>query len=230
MGEIWLSKSKINMYLNCPHRYKLIYIDGLKEPVSEVMIRGSNVHKDIENFYKNGVEWKDKDYFFKPVNVNLKNFIEFERKRAEKCKKHDNPKKYFMPVFVEKKIKNKVLKVSGIIDAVFYDYNEGNGDYIIIDWKTGKFRENYKSNYRRELAIYKILLDNSGLLDKPIKYYGMFFTDANHLFFEEAKNVSVKAAYKMILNVRNKIRNSKFGCNITPLCNWCGFKKSCSMD
>jgi len=223
--EIWLSKSKIGTYLMCPYRYKLIYVDGIEEPKSKAMIRGGDIHKEIEKFYKEGVEWSGKDYIFKYVPSKLKKFIEFERRRAEKCKKYSDPEKMFRPLLVEYEIKNKAFKLSGIVDAVF----RVNDDYCIIDWKTGRFRKNDISNIRRELAIYKILLDNSNVLDKPVKYWGMYFIDEDVLFFEKCKSISVRKAFETIEKVRKKIENCEFNCNVGIHCRWCGFVDSCPM-
>ena len=48
-----LSKSQINCFLQCPHRWKLRYVDGREGKKAEEMIRGIKIHEQIEKFYDN---------------------------------------------------------------------------------------------------------------------------------------------------------------------------------
>ena len=89
-----------------------------------------------------------------------------------------------------------------------------------MDWKTGKMKDH--DEIREELACYKIVIDRSGLLDKPIKYWAMFFSKGEPLFFEEYKQEFVDKMYKKITEVRNRIKKGDFWKNPSN-CYSCGF-------
>ena len=108
-----LSKSSINLFLQCPYKWKKCYIDEIRQKTSPAMQRGINIHSKIENFYKQ----------MQPDN-DLKNFISFELRRVKemiKNKKFD--RKYFYPIFQELKLSNEELGLKGIIDAVYINKN-----------------------------------------------------------------------------------------------------------
>ena len=221
MNNIMLSKSSIKTYTQCPYKWKLKYIDKLKEPEGEALIRGSAAHKLIEVFYKTNVFFENGEFAFTDCDRELYEFRELERRRMlALLNNKKDPQKYFFPLFQEKKILNNILSLNGIVDAVYL--NDADDEYIVIDYKTGKF-DGTINKYRRELAFYKILLDNSKILDKPVKYWGIIFVDHGVAIIEEAKAISIKACWKAIERTRVGIVMKDFKKCPSPLCNWCGY-------
>lgn len=235
MEDIWLSKSSIKIYLQCPYKWKKLYINGIKEEKSPVMERGINIHKQIEMFYDNvNLEGKDDNnipqirlYEMMKDNIeDMRNFLNFEQERIKYCVINNIfNKKYFFPYLKEKKIMNDNLKLKGIIDAVFI--NPKDNKAIIIDWKTGRYDKNMIDEWRMELSIYKILLDSSGLIHDKVKYWGMYFIDVDKLFFEEINNNIINNTLKLIEEVREEIREEKFNCKTNNYCQNCQFVTSC---
>ena len=234
MEKRWLSKSQINLFRQCPCKWKLIYIDG-KEPVpSPAMQRGSGIHEEIEHFYKN-IDLVKIDGRRTPVIVpkkdmnRIRNFLEFEKKRIVSCIDRNGKfdEKYFRPVFQELYVENKELMLRGYIDAVYI--NPKDDGVIIIDWKTGKYRKNNLNDYRFELAIYKELLERSGKIEGEVKYWGIYFVDQNKLFFEKAESKYVKRMFIVVEEVRKQIENGEYKCKPSILCRWCEFSDECEV-
>ncbi len=220
----WLSKSQIGTFLQCPMKWKFQYIDKRKSKPSAAMARGIKVHSNIESFYKN-VKVKDKQIIpTKPLG-ELGQFQKFEQKRIQSCV-DENGKfdlKYFKPIHQELYLQDEELMLRGYVDAV-YIHPKDKG-IIVIDWKTGKFRPYNLSKYRFELAVYTELLKKTKNISA--KYWGIYFVDADKLFFEKVKSTSIKAMYKTVLKVRKEIDAGDYKCKPGVLCKWCDFNSEC---
>lgn len=215
----WLSKSQISVYRQCPYKWFLLYIEKIKTKTSPAMLRGVEIHSNIENFYKN-IDVVKGEIVPKESLGELGQFMNFAEKRLANCPDID---KYFKPKFQELKIMNDELKLQGYIDAIFV--NPKDDGIIIVDWKTGKYRPESFSSYRFELAVYAELYR----LEKGItpKYWCIYFVDADKLFFEEVKSISIKAMYKAIDKVREGIEIKNYKPKPGVLCPWCPFSEIC---
>ncbi|MHA1868719.1 MAG: PD-(D/E)XK nuclease family protein [Candidatus Heimdallarchaeaceae archaeon] len=225
----WLSKSQVQTFLQCPYKWYLIYILKKEMKPSPAMERGRKIHEEIENFYENiqftYVNEKPPQINPKVDMSNIQNFLDFEKKRIKSCvdKNGKFDLKYFKPLYQELKIKNKELMLRGIIDAVYI--NPKDDKLIVIDWKTGKYRPENISQYRFELALYKELLEKEKKVE--VGYWGIYFVDADKLFFEKVKERSITNMYKVVEKVRKGIERGDYPCKIGFMCKWCEFKKYC---
>ena len=212
-----LSKSQVNTFLDCPYKWKKFYIDEIKSKPSPAQARGSAIHKKIEKFYKNP----------KPDD-DLKNFIAFELRRVKDMLKENNfDKKYFYPIFQELKMQNEEIGLKGICDAVFI--NPGDDKLIIIDWKSGKYYPDKFDDYRFELAVYSELLKHSGKIDEEPFYWGIYFTDADKLFFEKIDKKYIDKMYETMDEVRKGIEEGIYEPKKNTWCWNCQFRKSCGV-
>ena len=141
-----LSKSQINLFRQCPMKWKKAYIDEIPFQPTPAMERGIKIHEKIEKFYKDIEIVGGKIINNDP---DLKKFVEFENNRFKDCNKAI---KYFFPLHQELKIGNNKIKLRGFIDAVYR--NQKDDGIIIIDWKSGMYRPWKVNDYRFELAIY----------------------------------------------------------------------------
>ena len=220
----WLSKSQMNTYLQCPMKWKYQYIDKLKSKGSPAMWRGIKVHSNIEKFYKN-VDVINKQIIPKGDLGELGQFQKFQERRIQSCVDENGEVnlKYFAPLEQELKVADEGLHLRGFIDAVYI--NPKDDGHIIIDWETGKYRPENFSGYRFELAVYAELYRlQTGIT--PM-YWGIYFVDADKLFFEPVKAVSIKAMYKKVQKVRDGIDAEDYTCKSGFLCKWCDFNKEC---
>jgi len=222
-----LSKSSVNIYLQCPLKWKYFYIDEIPSISSPQQERGSNIHKKIENFYKDIQSTKSLDL---ESYLELKNFINFELSRIKNIiKERKSVSKYFYPLFQELKIENEKLGLKGIIDAVYIHPKDDK--LIIIDWKTGQYNKNDLNNYRLELAIYKELLEKSDKIENAeIGYWGVYFTDADKLFFEKIDEKYISEMYDIVDIVKRNIDMSNFRPKKNWYCKSCQFWEKCKND
>ena len=212
-----LSKSQANLFLDCPFKWKKVYIDKIRSKPSPAQWRGIKIHKKIENFYKNP-----------QPDIDLKNFLNFELRRIKDMIKEGKfDKKYFYPLFQELKMQNEELGLKGICDAVFI--NPGDDGLIVIDWKTGKYYPDKFDSYRFELAVYSELLRCSGKIDEAPKYWGIYFTDADKLFFEKIEQKYIDAMYKTMEEVRKGIESGEYEPKKNQWCFFCQFKNECPL-
>lgn len=221
----WLSKSQINCWKQCPKKWYYRYVEKRPSKPHTAMQRGTMVHSHIEEFYKN-VEVKDGKLLRCKKDVpELDKFVKFEQKRIQSCVDEDGKfdLKYFNPVAQEVKVSDQELKLRGIIDAV-YRHPKDDG-LIIIDWKTGKYRPYALGEYRFELAMYKELYERDR--GEKVKYWGIYFVDADKLFFEEVKSISIKAMFKAVTKARQGMASNNFPCKPGILCKWCDYSDDC---
>lgn len=219
MTKRLLSKSSINLYLQCPLKWKFVYIDKIPSIPSIYQKRGTKIHEKIEGFYKN-IKIVDNKIIY--TDEDLKNFVDFENKRLKNCK----DLRYFKPLFQELKLQDEKLGLKGIIDAVYINSDDGT---IIIDWKTGKFDESKLDDYRFELALYAELLRASNKVDN-IKYWGIYFIDADKLFFEQIKLKYIIEMYETVGQVRQEIEQKCFEPCPNQYCYNCQFRNKCNGD
>lgn len=212
-----LSKSKINLYLECPRKFYYKEILKLEEPITPQIERGKNIHEFCEKFWKEE-KWK----FFLEENVNLdeivdegiRNFILIEKERMKKYKKN------FVPILVESKIETE--EYSAIIDRLDKDDYD---NYEIIEIKTGKFHRKYIS----ELYFYKFLLENFTIY-KNIKKGKIFLLDENKVIEVIFDKNKLNSILEVVDFVKKRINENFYPPNFTYLCEYCYFKNRCEND
>ena len=215
MSKRTLSKSQVNLFLDCPYKWKKVYINKIRSKPSLAQQRGIDIHSKIEKFYRDPKPDKD-----------LKNFIKFELQRVKnmiKEKKFD--KKYFYPIFQELKMQNEEIGLKGICDAVFI--NPKDDKLIVIDWKTGKYYPKDFDKYRFELAVYAELLKHSDKTDEVPAYWGIYFSDADKLFFEKIDQKYIDKMYETVEEARKGMESGDYFPKKNKWCWFCQFKREC---
>lgn len=186
----YISKSRVTSYQKNPYHYYLSYIQGLKEPETFYMRRGSEIHAVIETYYENVVEEyersgggvytdllrylpDDVSTWAKYVQPYITNFLAFEYSRRDLCASADGLMSHFPPVAIEEEVwdwgDDDDVPLMGFSDVVLWadsvpqlaDVSTSEG-VVIIDHKTGKVP---KPQYRDE-GIYL-----------ELEYYAKLFGD-----------------------------------------------------
>lgn len=225
-----LSKSQVNTFLQCPLKWKFIYIDKIKSIPAPAQQRGINIHRKIEKIYKNIKLIKKEGQATPDIqiesDVDLDNFIKFERKRILDCVDKDGKfdLKYFIPLHQELRLKSDELRMKGILDAVYI--NPKDDGLIIVDWKSGKYYKNKLDDYRFELAVYCELLRATGRYDN-IKYWAIYFTDQDKLFFEKIDLGHIIKMYNTVNKVRQEMESGVYPKKYSFWCKYCQFKEKC---
>lgn len=139
------SYSKIDTYKTCPYKYKLKYIDRIKEKLDNniAIQKGSLVHKLLERKVNNETNVDDPELvelLHKLVKEDItkilkttKKFIETPFFKSLDFSNATTEEYFYLDTNLNPCLKPKAFMVGKI------DYKEFKEDYIlIIDWKTGK--------------------------------------------------------------------------------------------
>ena len=226
------SYSKINLFEQCPHAFKLKYIDKVKvkreQTVEQFM--GTMVHESLEGLYtkvmnkqptslfqiqaKLEMQW-NKKYF--PDKLVINDQTNYKQRALDAVEKYYNKHYPFegdQTVAVEKKIIKQFdnFKLIGYVDRI-----EDFGDkQIIHDYKSGK----HKRFDKNQLKMYHLMLD-------PEKETELVW---HFVFLDEQEKIkSDIAGFENEISEKiNKLESEKqFEKIKTGRCNWCIFKDLC---
>jgi len=249
--KFYFSYSKFSLYNECPFKYKVRYIDKIKEKPKSFFYFGDVIHKTLEYFFRRvpppkiedlikflTEEWKSKPFeergylnqhyekidYNKALNV-IKNFYQ----------KHSENKE--IPFQLEYKTYVDVDGITANIVADKLEY-KGGGNIIIVDYKTGKPGERTKD----QLYFYqKICEMDRNLIEKVKEIYRenvkkINVLDMVYYYVETLKEVKIPRAddreincfWEDVLKTVENIKNKKFDPKPSELsCRWCDFKEQC---
>lgn len=207
------SYSKLSTYLQCPKKFKFSYIDKIKSDDLQCLVKGRNIHKQLELI--------NKDNFAESSPI-IKNFLNHNLD-IKKQLFNNNIKKEFrfgLNENLEPCKYNKKSFYGGIIDLIYID------DILtLVDYKTGKYKDiKYQDFY--QLLSYSLFFFNHKNVDKiKLRYLYVEHNQENCLIVDKR---SVKSTKQWILNIVKNIENdSEFICKYSTLCNYCQYKNFC---
>ncbi len=223
-----ISKSKIKTLESCPLLFKWQYIEKRIPDIPPATITkiGLDVHEIFNKFYDNikleKIPAQPLEYFINSTKVllqyqNIFNlFCNFQAQRWRLTTNKDE----FMPILKEYKfiVEDNV----GIVDAIHYD----NGEYTVLDYKSST---NNPTNLRFELSYYVKLINDSKILDKPVKFITAYGYKDGSLFHE---SINIRS-YNNMLKKIEKFRKNDWSNMIYPKnpgvsCSWCQYINSCN--
>jgi hypothetical protein len=125
------------------------------------------------------------------------------------------------------------VHLQGIIDRIFIE----DGKYILMELKTGLWKDTKRSGMRSEMAYYKLLMERAtdeeliaaGLDPEiPITHWGWFFPDSNFLYVESCLKASQTALLKKFPKLVKSYEEENFPasyyykkcvhCSFMPIC------------
>lgn len=245
--EMRLSKSRINLYLDCPKKYYYEHIMGLRQYVEEPMpgtpLRiGVDVHELFEWYYlqedANTIEEPYDEAMELILSRNplsrlypeyVENFIEFNLRLIE-----ENGVPGYMPEAVELEVFDPQLNLIGIIDAV---YNH-NGERTIIDYKSSKRPKGIRE-YRLELTLYKVIYEQ--VTGNKVDYVGIYFPYTNQFRVmkcvgpleeppDDMPYITLEDELEAMItvdSVRERIQAGEFERDPGFLCRFCDYETKC---
>jgi CRISPR/Cas system-associated exonuclease Cas4 (RecB family) len=223
------SQSKISSYFDCPHKFKLNYIDKIKTGEKNIHLkRGNYSHERLEH-------WPDES------KVDEKTKGDLDEENLNHCEG-------YLKRFSESELGKKYLETPGENEIKFswdkklkpcdYDNKEnglirGKIDKIIkrseevftvIDWKSGKVP--WTPDYSQlELYACYLFLKYPNLKEVDAKF--VYLEHENQEVRKKIFRKSLKPLLRKILKKIKTIENqSHFPKNITKLCDYCDFFKS----
>ncbi len=117
-------------------------------------------------------------------------------------------------------------KIMGFIDRLVL--NPKTGEYEIHDYKTAStMPDKEKVEADRQLALYSIAIKQTYGADKPV-LLTWHYLNHNMQIFSRRTDKQLEELKEDIMNLIRKIESTKeFGANISKLCEWCEYNKSC---
>jgi len=208
MAVFTWSYSSLKEYQNCPKKYHEIRVlknYTIKE--TEQMRYGTEVHKALEDYVRDGVELAKNYQRFKPfvdklISIPGEKYCEYEMALTYNREPCD--------------FKSEDRWVRGIADLVIVD-----GDYaFIIDYKTGS----NKYPDPKQLRLMALMLFTYFPDVKKIKA-GLLFVMHNSFISEEYHRKDMDKSWAMfeqpLKRLETSYDNNKWQANPTPLCKWC---------
>lgn len=244
-----LSPSSIRMFSECPQKWKLAYVDKIKEPPKWHLHLGNFVHEVLEHLYKLPADertldalraiarsrwddhgWQDRVEALPekkgPLNV-------FKHEAFEAMKnlwEIENPSE----VVIDHMEKRVQVAVDGVAMLGFIDRLQiEDGVAVISDYKTGKipdpkFPENTESNKFFQLLAYALMLE--AMEGIPTSRLELLYLNHKARHPLEVTPARLAVARGTIVETREAIDGSAasgdFHCNVRKLCDWCHYKSS----
>lgn len=243
------SNSKLATYENCPHKYKLQYIDRIELPEGGEGIEaflGSRVHDVLEKLYKELIltkmntledllayfknEW-DRNWHGNVVIVK-KGFAKDHYRNAGK-ESITNYYKRHQPFNQSKTLATEQLLTFKIDDYTIRGFIDrlsqtSKGIYEIHDYKTsGSLPSQDKLDNDRQLALYQIGIKEKFRDAKDIRliwHYLLFDKE----FRSARSDAQLKDLKKQIVSLIKTIeKDTKFDPIESNLCDWCDYPEYC---
>jgi CRISPR/Cas system-associated exonuclease Cas4 (RecB family) len=213
-----VSASQINTYLNCPFKFKYQYVDKLPITESEVMKFGSHIHSKIAKG-----DFESDDEKAKRMLEEAKSFLgDMPTKPIFETTYEDrnNPGRFWGNVFGRRAI--------AILDAHWVK-SPKTLKTIALDWKTGKFHQNYTGSFEIQAYIGSKLYEQA--YEDPLDYFYFKFLASGDVY--EAKCLhntrSQKSVETKIQKALDGMKSGDFPKKHTPLCSYCDYAALCSL-
>ena len=243
----YLSPSSISLFRGCPQKFKLSYIDKIKEPPSWHTVLGSFVHEVLEYLYKEDPKnrtqeelkriatdrWSNHGWAEKGNDLaeKLDTVAGFKRSAFEamiNLWELEDPTTTILEgqeVEVLTEIEGVALK--GYIDRIALDTD---GKVVISDYKTGKVPDSkYVSDNEKwfQLIAYALMLKEAHR--KTTSTLELYYLSKKVKHSVVVTQEHLGNAQQVIVRTRKGIdescKSGEFTCNVTNLCNWCYYKK-----
>lgn len=204
------SYSRVTDYEACPAKAKYKHIDKLKEPESPVLVRGTEIHKEAEQ------------YSTKLIATMPESLTRFSQEFAALRK---------VSGLLNTECQIALTKDWKIADwfgpdawcrVVIDCWYPSDGDGIVIDYKTGKVREEGV----KQLSLYALaIFAGNEAIDTVVA--SLWYLDSGDIITEtfkrsDAKKLQREWAKRSLPILRDKAFKPKPG----NACRWCNFSKS----
>jgi putative RecB family exonuclease len=244
----WYSHSGLSAFEQCPHRYRLRYIDRVEVDVGESIacLRGSAAHFGVEMLYQELLagrmpdldvlldatrKWWAEHYHDKVILPDGAGTPESYLEEALQCVRtyYDGhyPFDADETLAMEKKVfapMNSRYGILGYIDRLV----QRDGKIEVHDFKTSSRPGRHQSIFEnRQLALYAMGVMHERPQTPPVKLVWHYLPKG-----ESRTAVHNAGEYEMLrLNVLNLITAIEsctgFAKRVTPLCNWCDYIEVC---
>lgn len=223
MEALTWSYSRFLTYEQCPRKFKYAYVDKIKEPSNEYMERGTQYHDLAERFI-NGKLAKS------PEQLQLLKTLLYAMRDGFKLGEVQVESEWgFNEKWEPVPYKAAWLKMK--IDCAAVDKEFSSDRMVLIDWKTGKYRDDRIISYLAQLELYaigalimhpeiEVIEPKIGFIDHGIIYPSLA-TEKINIGRVELEALKLKWQDK----IAPMLTDTKFICNNTYLCKYCFYRK-----
>jgi RecB family exonuclease len=201
------SNSSIKAYEQCPFKYKLTRIDGLKEPTGEAAERGKTIHTEFEFALMGIGKINDERSYWNDYIEILKSH------KARPELKVGITKNWLTCDFDDPDV-----WLRGVVDAIY----ETDNSVHILDWKTGKERD-----YADQLNLYAAVAFAIYPHIEKVSTEICYIDHNKHVNYGYVYRKQFEELKQWVTNRITKIENDDvYAPNPTYGCKWCHFRKS----
>lgn len=235
----YVSYSQLETFKSCPLKYKYRYVLSIPTLPSHILSFGQTIHRTLRDFHQcrsfnqkseldyllelYGKHWLNEGYEsrkhresrFKEGQEVLRNYYQEHKKHLAK------------PVFLEKKFCLKIGSTTllGSIDRI--DRLE-TGEHEVIDYKTGRIKEQKEVESDEQLTIYALAaLESLDILPQRLSLY---FVEGNVKLSTTRNQEELKGKREDITRQIEEIRLSDFPAKPSKLCRFCDYRRICPSD
>ncbi len=243
------SHSKVSTFEQCPCKYKLQYIDKEKPEIKNTIeaFMGGLVHQALEELYKQ----KKADHIIsKEELINL--YLDLWRREYSDeikiVKAYLRGEDYmlmgvnFLTNYYEAYQPFDQLTILGLETEDKITLPDGNewhvridkfacdeeGNYYVMDYKTSsrmKYQDEADSD--RQLAMYSFWVKDKFKDAKSVKLVWHMLAFNKEVVSERTEEQLEKLQQEIVEKIKEIETATEFPTNVTPLCNYCGFKYLC---
>jgi RecB family exonuclease len=240
-----LSYSQINTYQQCPLKYKFQYIERRPTKPSPHLALGNTIHDTLRDFHKE----------FDPKRTSLEDLLScyeknwvaegYESKEQEEEFRREGERMlrdYYqtairnsnLPLHLEENFKFRMgdCEIWGKIDRID---RLPNGEWEIIDYKTGKRRieearlkadlNPLEVDENFQLSLY--YLGCKEKFNRTPEKVSIYYLKNNQKLSATRSPEQLRDVERIVDQVAAQIREKKFEAKKGPLCPWCDYREIC---
>jgi len=225
LGRVRLSFSRIDLYRTCSLRFRYTYVDKLPTEPATYLSFGTSIHSALEAFHERTLfgrpsiddvhqflydNWDSSGYAHVPRQKQLDDY-----QRARHVLAADTEKWFELPV-------GDTAIVVGSIDRVDVD---DNGEYHVVDYKTGKLRDVQAVRGSLQLALYALACEH--LYGRLPATVSLDYVVAGTEVRVPVSELDLEAARTAVLETAEAVLAERYEANPTRLCDWCDHRAVC---
>ena len=220
------SYSKISTYQQCPLKYKFQYIDKIPTKPSIHLIKGSKIHKLLENFesfeYNPNTEYHDIVKSFMDSSLGIE-ILSKPSIREHQIKLNENLR-------ADDSLTKKETRFIGYIDRINVyvettPLDETSKNVELIDFKTGKYKEPKYQDFQ-QLILYSIYMFDKYEIDSILlRFVYVEHNLENSLLLNRSSTEIYRSQLQK--DIETIESDTIFKKNQSPLCPWCDYQQIC---